>query len=430
MRTATNGVAGGAGVRGAGARRRGMRRRRRRRRRDATDGTRRRRRRRRAATAPTATTEAPTATTEHAADRGDRCEAPARPVECDTPDPVKLQLQWFIQAQFAGYFAADRPGLLRRPVPRRRDPRGRRRHRAAAGSSPTARPTSPSPGCPRRCRRARPAPTSSNIAQIFQRSGTLQVSFADAGITTPADFAGKKIGNWGFGNEYEIFAALGEAGLDPATDVDLVAAAVRHARPAGRRHRRRRGDDVQRVRPGARGREPGHRRAVHAGGLQRHLLRGRRRRHAAGRDLGRRRPARRATPTTSDIATRFVAASIEGWAYCRDNPEACRDIVVAAGSQLGDSHQLWQMNEINKLIWPAAGRHRHDRRGGVGPHGRDRPEHAEPRGRDGADGAADRRARTPTTSSRRRIALLGDSRRHDGRRLRADRGHAREPGGG
>ena len=30
-----------------------------------------------------------------------------------------------------------------------------------------------------------------NIAQIFQRSGTLQVSFADAGITTPADFAGK-----------------------------------------------------------------------------------------------------------------------------------------------------------------------------------------------------------------------------------------------
>ena len=47
-----------------------------------------------------------------------------------------------------------------------------------------------------------------NIAQIFQRSGTLQVSFKDAGITSPADFAGKKIGNWGFGNEYEIFAAL------------------------------------------------------------------------------------------------------------------------------------------------------------------------------------------------------------------------------
>ena len=54
-----------------------------------------------------------------------------------------------------------------------------------------------------------------------------------------------------------------------------------------------------------------------------------------------------------DIATRFLAASIQGWAYCRDDPESCRDITVAAGSQLGDSHQLWQMNEVNKLIWPA-----------------------------------------------------------------------------
>ena len=62
-----------------------------------------------------------------------------------------------------------------------------------------------------------------DIAQIFQRSGTLQVSFKDKGITSPADFAGKTIGNWGFGNEYEIFAALGQAGLDPASDVTLVA---------------------------------------------------------------------------------------------------------------------------------------------------------------------------------------------------------------
>ena len=71
-----------------------------------------------------------------------------------------------------------------------------------------------------------------------------------------------------------------------------------------------------------------------------------------------------------DIAVRFVTASLQGWAYCRDNVEECRDIVVAKGSKLGDSHQLWQMNEINKLIWPAAERRRHDRPGRVGPHGR------------------------------------------------------------
>jgi NitT/TauT family transport system substrate-binding protein len=54
-----------------------------------------------------------------------------------------------------------------------------------------------------------------------------------------------------------------------------------------------------------------------------------------------------------DIAERFVTASLQGWAYCRDNVEACRDIVIEQGSRLGASHQLWQMNEINKLIWPA-----------------------------------------------------------------------------
>ncbi len=31
--------------------------------------------------------------------------------DCTTPDPVKLQLQWFIQAQFAGYFAAQEKGF-------------------------------------------------------------------------------------------------------------------------------------------------------------------------------------------------------------------------------------------------------------------------------------------------------------------------------
>ena len=36
-----------------------------------------------------------------------------------------------------------------------------------------------------------------------------------------------------------------------------------------------------------------------------------------------------------------------------DNATKCRDIVVKAGSKLGSSHQLWQVNEINKLIWPS-----------------------------------------------------------------------------
>ena len=50
---------------------------------------------------------------------------------------------------------------------------------------------------------------------------------------------------------------------------------------------------------------------------------------------------------------KFIKASLKGWIFARDNPEKARDIVVAKGSQLGSSHQLWQTNEINKLIWPS-----------------------------------------------------------------------------
>ena len=31
--------------------------------------------------------------------------------DCETPEPVSLQLQWFTQAQFAGYFAAQDKGF-------------------------------------------------------------------------------------------------------------------------------------------------------------------------------------------------------------------------------------------------------------------------------------------------------------------------------
>jgi NitT/TauT family transport system substrate-binding protein len=54
-----------------------------------------------------------------------------------------------------------------------------------------------------------------------------------------------------------------------------------------------------------------------------------------------------------DLAVAFLKASFRGWVFCRDNPQACVDIVLASGSALGSSHQQWQMNEINALIWPS-----------------------------------------------------------------------------
>jgi NitT/TauT family transport system substrate-binding protein len=53
-----------------------------------------------------------------------------------------------------------------------------------------------------------------------------------------------------------------------------------------------------------------------------------------------------------DIAMRVIAASDRGWIYCRDHVQDCTNIVLKNGPTLGAGHQLWQMNEINKLIWP------------------------------------------------------------------------------
>ena len=50
-----------------------------------------------------------------------------------------------------------------------------------------------------------------------------------------------------------------------------------------------------------------------------------------------------------DIAKRFLAASFQGWAYCRDHMTSCVNIVLQNGPTLGKGHQTWQMNEINAL---------------------------------------------------------------------------------
>jgi len=282
-------------------------------------------------------------------------DAPASnaPAACETTTPVKLQLQWFTQAQFAGYFAAVDQGFYADQcldvsileggvdiVPQQQ---------LADGAVDFALSWVPKALASREA-----GADIVDIAQIYQRSGTLQVSFKDKGITSPADFAGKNIGNWGYGNEFEIFAALTKAGLDPAADVTLVqqqfdmaallsgdidvAEAMTYNEYAqvleainpdtGKQYT---ADDFNVVSYEDEG----------VGMLQDAIW-------ASGERLA-------SDAAYKDTAVKFVAASIQGWAFCRDNAQACADIVVSKGSKLGASHQLWQMNEVNKLIWPATG---------------------------------------------------------------------------
>ena len=42
------------------------------------------------------------------------------------------------------------------------------------------------------------------------------MTWKDTGINTVAKMKNKKVGNWLFGNEFEVFAALAKHGMDPA----------------------------------------------------------------------------------------------------------------------------------------------------------------------------------------------------------------------
>jgi NitT/TauT family transport system substrate-binding protein len=55
-----------------------------------------------------------------------------------------------------------------------------------------------------------------------------------------------------------------------------------------------------------------------------------------------------------DLATSFLKALIKGWVYARDNVAEAVQIVLKNGTALPLKFQTWQLNEINKLMWPSS----------------------------------------------------------------------------
>src|ERR671919_2120162 len=62
-----------------------------------------------------------------------------------------------------------------------------------------------------------------NIAQVYTRSGMTEITWKDSGIDDITKLEGKKVGVWLGGNEHKLFAALNKNGLDPQSDVEIVA---------------------------------------------------------------------------------------------------------------------------------------------------------------------------------------------------------------
>lgn len=264
---------------------------------------------------------------------------------------VTLQLQWFKQGQFAGYIAAVDKGFYNEQgldvtlkdggtdiVPQTVLAQGQADYAVA--------------WVPKALQSREQGAKITEIAQVFQRSGTTQVSFKDKNITDAAQFKGRKIGSWGFGNEFELFAGMTRAGVNPGGDISLVQqqfdmnALLNGDIDAAQAMTYNEYAQVLEAKNPATGQlyQPADFNVIKwqdagVGMLQDALW-------ANSDKLA-------SDKAYQDQTTKFVAASLKGWVYCRDHLTECRDVTVKAGSKLGASHQLWQINEVNKLIWPS-----------------------------------------------------------------------------
>jgi NitT/TauT family transport system substrate-binding protein len=193
-----------------------------------------------------------------------------------------------------------------------------------------------------------------DIAQVYQKSGTLQVSWKGDGITSVADFEDKRIGSWGFGNEWEIFAAMAADDLDASTvsittqDFSMNALLDRDVDAAQAMTYNEWAQILEVVNPDT-GElyQPEDFDVISYDETDGAMLQ-----DAIWADT-----ARLDDPAYADAAVRFLKAVTKGWIFARDNPEEAASITydaavnAEAAFPVGPVHQLWQMNEVNKLIW-------------------------------------------------------------------------------
>jgi NitT/TauT family transport system substrate-binding protein len=269
---------------------------------------------------------------------------------------VSLQLQWLPQAQFAGYFVALDQGYFEEEgfddveiIPSGGDiiPQDALVNGDvdfAIAWVPKVLGTLEATGA-----------ELTDIAQVYQDSGTLQVAWADSGIDSVADFEGKRIGSWGFGNEWEIFAAMADEGLDSTSvsittqDFSMNALLDGDVDAAQAMTYNEWAQLLETVNPET-GElyQPDDFNVISYADTAGAMLQ-----DAIWADTER----LESDPAYADAAVRFLKAVIKGWVFARDNPEEAAQITydaavnAEAAFPVGPVHQLWQMNEVNKLIW-------------------------------------------------------------------------------
>jgi NitT/TauT family transport system substrate-binding protein len=275
------------------------------------------------------------------------------------PATVRLQLQWVPQAQFAGYFAAEQQGYFAAEnLTVTMVPGGPNVIPQAVGSQPDG-PEFTISWVPKVLEAREGGSDLVDIAQVFQRSGTLSVSWKDNAIDDPCKFAGKKVGVWDFGNEYEVTAGALACDLTPGLESngDPAKQFQKVIQPFDMTLLLSRQIDVAEAMIYNEYAQVLEAQNPETGQLYKpedlNVINWNDYRVAMLQDAIFARKAWLDQGTNRDVAVRFVRASLKGWVYCRDHPDDCVKYTTDAGSQLGAGHQAWMMNEVNALVWPS-----------------------------------------------------------------------------
>jgi NitT/TauT family transport system substrate-binding protein len=263
---------------------------------------------------------------------------------------VRVVLQWVTQAQFAGYYAADALGYYEELgldveiIPGGPDISADQI--VAAGEAEFG---------------VRPFLTTLaareggadfvSIAWVNQIPPHVMVSFKEAGIETVEDMRGRTIGSWLGGNEPEQFAMLRMYEIEPDVDVTII----------------KQGFDMSQLLNGEVEAAQATIYNEYAQLLETtnpetgelyspddfNTISIRQEGIVTLQDSIFARESWLAEEGNEAVAVAFIEASLKGWIYCRDNSAECVNIILDAGSLLGESHQTWMLNEFNNLIWPA-----------------------------------------------------------------------------
>lgn len=259
-------------------------------------------------------------------------------------DEVRLQLQWVTQAQFAGYYVALDNGYYEEEdldvtiLP---------------GGPDIAPPQVLAGGGADIMLNWMPSALSArenglpvvNIAQPFKSSGLMLTCWKDTGITSPEDFRGKTIGVWFFGNEFPFLSWMSQVGIPTEGGEDGVTVLKQgfNVDPLIQRQ----ADCISTMTYNE------YWQVIDAGVSPDELITFKYEDQGVAtlEDGIYALESNLEDPAFVDKMVRFVRASMRGWKWAEENPDAAADIVLdndATGAQT-EEHQRRMMGEIAKL---------------------------------------------------------------------------------